>query len=127
MIFHLLIAPSVIILVIMINNIFGLILLIAHCTIAVTNIFRVSTDGFYAVSRVNSLDYKGEGYSISSITKSSAQSPDTSSTGIAIDLGAGVADDGPIALVASPRPVIDPDHGRGRERRWPAPQSDTSS
>ena len=59
MIYHLLIAPSVIILVIMINNIFGLILLIAHCAIAVTNIFRDSTDGFYAV-RVNSLDTKAK-------------------------------------------------------------------
>ena len=55
MIFHLLIAPSVIIFVITMNNTFGLVLLTAHCTIAFINIFRDLLDGFYA-GRVNPLD-----------------------------------------------------------------------
>ena len=56
MIFHLLVAPSVILFVMMVNKTFGLILLIAHCTITVISIFRDSTAGFYAGSRVNPLD-----------------------------------------------------------------------
>jgi hypothetical protein len=60
MIFYQLIAPSVIIFVMMANKTFGLILLIAHCTIAFINIFSDSTDGFHAGSRINSLDKKAK-------------------------------------------------------------------
>ena len=60
MIFHLFIAPSVILFVMMLNKTFGLILLIAHCTIAFINIFRDSTGGFYAGRRVNPLDKKAK-------------------------------------------------------------------
>ncbi len=35
-----------------------------------------------------------------------------------------IADDGPIALVTSPRPIIDPDHGRRDEARTAAPPHD---
>jgi hypothetical protein len=44
----------------MLNKTFGLILLIAHCTIAFMNIFRDSTGGFYAGRRVNPLDKKAK-------------------------------------------------------------------
>jgi hypothetical protein len=92
MIFHLLIAPSVIISIIMINKTFGFVLLIAHCTIAFINIFEIRLmDSTLVVGSI--LWIKRPRISGSSITKSSAQIPDTSSTSIGLDLCAGVATD----------------------------------
>lgn len=56
MIFHLFIAPSVILLALTVNKTFGLIMLIGHCTAAIVFIFKDVAYEFLTKNRADALD-----------------------------------------------------------------------